>query len=30
VSSWIQFEMAQPSSAAHIHTVFTVRDPEGR
>ena len=30
VSSWIQFEMAQASSAAHIHTVFTGRDPDGR
>src|SRR5664279_4447702 len=30
VISWIQFEIAQASNAAHIHTVFTVRSPDGR
>ena len=28
--SWTQLDMAQASKAAHIHTVFTVRSPEGR
>jgi len=30
VISCIQVDMAQASNAAHIHTVFTVRSPEGR
>ena len=30
VISWIQLEMAQAINAAHIHTVLTVRSPDGR